>query len=41
MEPVAPALNTILRGVGQAENAMLGAMNLPLGTLLIALGFKK
>lgn len=40
MEPVPPALNTILRGVGQVENAMLGAMNLPLGTSLIALGIK-
>lgn len=40
MEPVAPALNSILRGVGQVENAMLGAVNLPLGTSLIALGRK-
>lgn len=40
MEPVPPALNTILRGVGQIENAMLGAVNLPLGTSLIALGRK-
>jgi SAM-dependent methyltransferase len=41
MEPVAPALNTILRGVGRVENAMLGVMNLPFGTSLIALGEKK
>lgn len=40
MEPIAPALNTILRGVGQVENALLGAVNLPLGTSLIALGRK-
>ncbi len=40
MEPVAPALNSILRGVGQVENGLLGAMNLPLGTSLIALGKK-
>lgn len=40
MEPVTPALNTILRGVGQVENAMLGVTNLPLGTSLIALGRK-
>jgi SAM-dependent methyltransferase len=40
MEPVAPALNTILRGVGQVENALLGMTNLPLGTSLIALGKK-
>lgn len=40
MEPVPPALNSILRGVGQAENALLGVMNLPLGTSLIALGQK-
>lgn len=40
MEPVSPALNSVLRGVGQVENAMLGAVNLPLGTSLIALGKK-
>lgn len=40
MEPVAPALNSILRGVGQIENSLLGALNLPLGTSLIALGKK-
>lgn len=41
MEPVSPVLNSILRGVGQVENAMLGAANLPLGTSLIALGKKE
>lgn len=40
MEPVAPALNSILRGVGQIENSLLSALNLPLGTSLIALGKK-
>jgi SAM-dependent methyltransferase len=40
MEPVSPPLNSILRGVGKTENALLGAMNLPLGTSLIALGKK-
>jgi SAM-dependent methyltransferase len=37
MEPVSPMLNTLLRGVGHAEAQMIGAMNLPLGTSLIAL----
>lgn len=41
MEPVSPALNTALRRVGHVENALLGAVNLPLGTSLIALGRKK
>ena len=41
MEPVSPMLNTILRGVGHVENGMLGVMNLPFGTSLIALGKKK
>ncbi len=40
MEPVAPTLNSILRGVGQAENKLLGVANLPFGTSLIALGKK-
>lgn len=40
MEPVAPALNTALRGVGHIENGLLGAINLPFGTSLIALGRK-
>jgi SAM-dependent methyltransferase len=40
MEPVSPMLNTILRGVGHVENGMLGVMNLPFGTSLIALGKK-
>jgi SAM-dependent methyltransferase len=37
MEPVAPVLNSLLRGVGRAEAQLIGAMNLPLGTSLIAL----
>lgn len=40
MEPVSPALNAVLRGVGQVENGLLSVMNLPLGTSLIALGKK-
>jgi SAM-dependent methyltransferase len=40
MEPVPPALNTILRGVGHVENGLLNVMNLPFGTSLIALGEK-
>lgn len=40
MEPVAPALNTLLRGVGRVENGLLRVTNLPLGTSLIALGIK-
>ncbi len=40
MEPVSPGLNTVLRGVGHLENSLLGAVNLPLGTSLIALGIK-
>lgn len=38
MEPIAPALNTILRGVGRVEAGLLGAVDLPFGTSLIALG---
>jgi SAM-dependent methyltransferase len=40
MEPVSPALNSILRSVGRFENSLLSAVNLPLGTSLIALGKK-
>jgi SAM-dependent methyltransferase len=40
MEPVAPAMNTILRGVGYVEAGLIGALNLPVGTSLIALGEK-
>jgi SAM-dependent methyltransferase len=40
MEPVAPALNTFLRGVGHVEAGLLGALDLPVGTSLIALGEK-
>lgn len=38
MEPVAPALNMLLRGVGRAEAQLLGAFDLPVGTSLIAMG---
>lgn len=41
MEPVPPALNSVLRGVGHVENGLLGVINLPFGTSLIALGIKK
>jgi SAM-dependent methyltransferase len=37
MEPTSPALNSFLRGVGRLEAQMIGAMNLPIGTSLIAL----
>jgi SAM-dependent methyltransferase len=37
MEPVSPLLNTLLRSVGHAEGQMIGAINFPLGTSLIAL----
>jgi len=40
MEPIAPALNTILRGVGRVEAGMIGAINLPFGTSLIAMGVR-
>lgn len=40
MEPVAPALNTLLRGVGHLETGLIGAFNLPFGTSLIALAQK-
>ena len=40
MEPVSPILNSILRGVGRAEAQLIGAVNLPLGTSLIALAEK-
>lgn len=37
MEPVSPALNSLLRGLGRFESKMIGAFDLPLGTSLIAL----
>lgn len=40
MEPVAPALNSVLRGVGRIEAGLIGAVSLPFGTSLIALGVK-
>lgn len=41
MEPVAPALNTLLRGVGRVEAGLIGAVDLPFGTSLIALAQKE
>lgn len=35
MEPTAPWLNTILRGVGRAEAALVARVNLPIGTSLM------
>ncbi|MGB8643811.1 MAG: class I SAM-dependent methyltransferase [Anaerolineae bacterium] len=40
MEPVSPALNTLLRGVGQIEAGLIGAINLPIGTSLISIAEK-
>ncbi len=40
MEPTAPVVNKILRGVGRAEAALIGAVNLPFGTSLICLAVK-
>jgi SAM-dependent methyltransferase len=40
MEPVAPWLNTILRGVGQVEAAMVTWVDLPLGTSLMCVARK-
>lgn len=37
MEPVAPMLNAVLRGVGRIEAQLLGVCDLPFGTSLIAL----
>lgn len=41
MEPVAPALNTVLRSVGRLEARLLGAFDLPVGTSLIALAQRR
>ena len=35
MEPVSPWLNTVLRGVGRVEAAMVARVNLPIGTSLM------
>ncbi len=40
MEPVAPWLNTTLRGVGRIEAAMVARMNLPIGTSLMVVAEK-
>lgn len=40
MEPVAPWLNAILRGVGQVEAAMVRRMDLPIGTSLMCIAEK-
>ncbi len=40
MEPVSPLLNTVLRGVGQIEAGLIGAVNLPGGTSLISIAEK-
>jgi SAM-dependent methyltransferase len=40
MEPVAPMLNSLLRGVGRVEAQMIGEMNLPFGTSLIGLAVR-
>ncbi len=40
MEPVAPWLNTLLRGVGRIEAAMITRMNLPIGTSLMCVAEK-
>lgn len=41
MEPVAPLLNTILRGVGQVEAALVARFNLPIGTSLMVVAQKE
>ncbi len=40
MEPVAPLLNSLLRRIGGVEALMIGAMDLPFGTSLIALAVR-
>jgi hypothetical protein len=40
MEPVAPWLNTLLRGVGRVEAAMVARVNLPIGTSLLCVAEK-
>ncbi len=40
MEPTAPWLNTILRGVGQLEAALIARVNLPIGTSLMVVAEK-
>jgi SAM-dependent methyltransferase len=40
MEPVAPWLNAILRGVGRVEAALISRLNLPIGTSLMVVAEK-
>lgn len=40
MEPVAPWLNTLLRGVGRVEAAMVSRVDLPIGTSLMCIAEK-
>jgi SAM-dependent methyltransferase len=40
MEPVSPWLNTVLRGVGHVEAAMVARVNLPIGTSLMCVAEK-
>ncbi|MEW5717146.1 MAG: class I SAM-dependent methyltransferase [Chloroflexota bacterium] len=40
MEPVSPLVNTILRGVGRAEAALVARVNLPIGTSLMVVAEK-
>lgn len=40
MEPASPPVNTVLTGVGQIEAALIGWLDLPIGTSLIAVGQK-
>ena len=41
MEPVSPWLNTVLRGVGRVEAAMVARMDLPIGTSLMCVAEKE
>ncbi|MBI5652946.1 MAG: class I SAM-dependent methyltransferase [Chloroflexi bacterium] len=40
MEPTAPLVNTILRGIGRVEAALIARMNLPIGTSLMCVAEK-
>ncbi|HEX7588097.1 MAG TPA: hypothetical protein VF478_07270, partial [Anaerolineae bacterium] len=40
MEPVSPWLNSVLRGVGRVEAAMVARVNLPIGTSLMCIAEK-
>jgi hypothetical protein len=40
MEPASPPVNALLTLVGQIEAALIGLVNLPIGTSLIAVGQK-